>query len=90
MAVSIWFGTRVANVSSHLPVFYLARRFTTLKTEGNQNNAVGMPLTVLRLGPEDEASVLEMCMYSGGEIRVLAEIGRPSIGMVTAVKPVLL
>lgn len=66
----------------------LATRFTTLRTEGNQNNEVGLPLTVLRLGPEHEAAVLEMGMYTGGEIRGLAAIGRPSIGIVTAVQPV--
>jgi UDP-N-acetylmuramoyl-tripeptide--D-alanyl-D-alanine ligase len=66
----------------------LARRFTTLRTEGNQNNEVGMPLTVLRLGPEHEAAVLEMGMYTGGEIRDLAAIGLPTIGVVTAVQPV--
>ena len=66
----------------------LERRFTTLRTEGNQNNEVGLPLTVLRLGPEHGAAVLEMGMYVGGEIRELATIGRPSIGIVTAVQPV--
>ena len=49
---------------------------------------MGLPLTVLRLGPEHEAAVLEMGMYAGGEIRDLAAIGRPSIGIVTAVQPV--
>jgi UDP-N-acetylmuramoyl-tripeptide--D-alanyl-D-alanine ligase len=66
----------------------LGRRFTTLRTEGNQNNEVGLPLTVLRLGPEHEAAVLEMGMYTGGEIRDLASIGRPSIGIVTSIGPV--
>jgi UDP-N-acetylmuramoyl-tripeptide--D-alanyl-D-alanine ligase len=66
----------------------LERRFTTLRTEGNQNNEVGLPLTVLRLSPEHGAAVLEMGMYVGGEIRELAAIGRPSIGIVTAVQPV--
>ena len=66
----------------------LESRFVTLRTEGNQNNEVGLPLTVLRLGPEHEAAVLEMGMYVGGEIRELAAIGRPSIGIVTAVQPV--
>ena len=66
----------------------LERRFATLRTEGNRNNEVGMPLTVLDLGPAHEAAVLEMGMYTGGEIRELAAIGRPSIGIVTAVQPV--
>jgi UDP-N-acetylmuramoyl-tripeptide--D-alanyl-D-alanine ligase len=66
----------------------LERRFETLRTEGNQNNEVGMPLTVLRMGPEHQAAVLEMGMYVGGEIRDLAAIGVPSIGVVTTVQPV--
>ena len=66
----------------------LAARFRTLRSEGNQNNEIGLPLTVLRLGPEHGAVVLEMGMYVGGEIRDLAAIGRPSIGVVTAVQPV--
>jgi UDP-N-acetylmuramoyl-tripeptide--D-alanyl-D-alanine ligase len=63
-----------------------ARR--TLKSEGNQNNEIGLPLTLLRLRPEHEAAVLEMGMYTGGEIADLAAMARPSIGVVTAVQAV--
>ncbi|MEX2010671.1 MAG: UDP-N-acetylmuramoyl-tripeptide--D-alanyl-D-alanine ligase [Chloroflexota bacterium] len=66
----------------------LGERFVTLKNEGNQNNEIGLPLTVLRLGPEHEAAVLEMGMYAGGEIADLAAIARPRIGVVTAIQPV--
>ena len=66
----------------------LGTRLPTLKNEGNQNNEVGLPLTVLRLGPGHRAAVLEMGMYMGGEIADLAAIGRPMIGVVTAVQPV--
>jgi UDP-N-acetylmuramoyl-tripeptide--D-alanyl-D-alanine ligase len=66
----------------------LGGRFMTLKNEGNQNNEIGLPLTVLRLSPEHEAAVLEMGMYAGGEIADLAAIARPRIGVVTAVQPV--
>ncbi|HEY7701409.1 MAG TPA: UDP-N-acetylmuramoyl-tripeptide--D-alanyl-D-alanine ligase, partial [Candidatus Limnocylindrales bacterium] len=63
-----------------------ARR--TLKTEGNQNNEVGLPLTLMRLGPEHEAVVLEMGMYVSGEIADLAAMAQPTIGVVTAVQAV--
>jgi UDP-N-acetylmuramoyl-tripeptide--D-alanyl-D-alanine ligase len=66
----------------------LARRFVTLRSEGNRNNEIGLPLTVLDLGPEHGAAVLEMGMYTGGEIRDLAAIARPSIGIVTTVQAV--
>ncbi len=66
----------------------LDRRFRTLRSEGNQNNEIGLPLTLLRLAPEDEAAVLEMGMYVGGEIADLAAMARPRIGVVTAVQPV--
>jgi UDP-N-acetylmuramoyl-tripeptide--D-alanyl-D-alanine ligase len=66
----------------------LGRRFLTLRNEGNQNNEIGLPLTVLRLRPEHQAAVLEMGMYVGGEIADLARIARPRIGVVTAVQAV--
>ena len=64
------------------------RRWNTLVSEGNQNNEIGLPLTLLRLRREHEAAVLEMGMYVGGEIAALARMGRPSIGVVTAVQGV--
>ena len=66
----------------------LAGDLVTLKNEGNQNNEIGLPLTVMRLRPDHQAAVLEMGMYVGGEIAELARIGRPEIGVVTAVQPV--
>ena len=66
----------------------VARSRITLKSEGNRNNEVGLPLTVLDLGPEHQVVVLEMGMYAAGEIRDLAAIAQPSIGIVTTVAPV--
>ena len=57
-----------------------------LRSEGNENNEVGLPLTLLRLSPEDEVAVLEMGMYVPGEIAQLAALARPRIGVVTAVR----
>ena len=66
----------------------LASRFTILRSEGNQNNEVGLPLTVLRMRSDHEAAVLEMGMYVRGEIAELARIAQPRVGVVTAVQPV--
>lgn len=66
----------------------LGARLRTLRSPGNENNEVGVPLTVLRLDASVEAAVLEMGMYRGGEIAELARIARPSIGVVTLVAPV--
>jgi UDP-N-acetylmuramoyl-tripeptide--D-alanyl-D-alanine ligase len=66
----------------------LGAAMPTLKNEGNLNNEIGLPLTVLRLRSSHRAAVLEMGMYVGGEIRDLAAIGRPEIGVVTAVQAV--
>jgi UDP-N-acetylmuramoyl-tripeptide--D-alanyl-D-alanine ligase len=63
----------------------LGASFRTLRSEGNQNNEIGLPLTLLRLGPDHGAAVLEMGMYAGGEIADLARMARPEIGVVTAV-----
>ena len=63
----------------------LGTAFRTLRSEGNQNNEIGLPLTLLRLGRDHRAAVLEMGMYAGGEIADLARMARPKIGVVTAV-----
>ena len=61
----------------------LAVRFRTLKTEGNFNNDLGLPLTVLRLRDEHEIAVLEMGVSHFGDMRRLAQIARPDIMVIT-------
>jgi UDP-N-acetylmuramoyl-tripeptide--D-alanyl-D-alanine ligase len=57
-----------------------------LRNVGNENNEIGVPLTLLRLTRRHAVAVLEMGMYVPGDIALLAELGRPRIGVVTAVR----
>lgn len=61
----------------------LGERFRTLKTEGNFNNHIGLPLTILRTGAADEVGVWEIGMNHPGEIAPLARIARPDVGIIT-------
>jgi UDP-N-acetylmuramoyl-tripeptide--D-alanyl-D-alanine ligase len=66
----------------------LQRQFTLLKSEGNFNNEIGLPLTLLQLETKHQRAVLEMGMYATGEITRLCELARPVVGVVTLVGPV--
>jgi UDP-N-acetylmuramoyl-tripeptide--D-alanyl-D-alanine ligase len=66
----------------------LGAKFRILKSEGNLNNEYGLPLNLLRLEPEIEAAVVELGMSHRGELRRLAEIAEPEVGVVTRVAPV--
>jgi len=65
----------------------LSQRYNTLKSEGNYNNEIGLPLTLLHLTAQHERVVLEMGMYDLGEIAQLADISLPQVGVVTNVGP---
>lgn len=61
----------------------LSRRLVTLRSEGNLNNEIGLPLTLLDLTSQHEVAVLEMGFYVPGEIKLLCDIAKPQIGIVT-------
>ncbi|MBA2518687.1 MAG: UDP-N-acetylmuramoyl-tripeptide--D-alanyl-D-alanine ligase [Chloroflexia bacterium] len=67
----------------------LGGRYRTYRNPGNLNNEIGLPLSVLAITPDTEAAVLEMGgAYAFGELRLLAEIARPRLAVVTNVFPV--
>jgi UDP-N-acetylmuramoyl-tripeptide--D-alanyl-D-alanine ligase len=63
----------------------LSQKFKVLKTEGNFNNAIGLPLTLLKLQYDHEIAILEMGMNSPGEIRLLSDIVRQDVGVISNV-----
>ncbi len=63
----------------------LATRFRVVRTRDDWNAEVGVPLTILALGPEDQFAVIEMAMRGLGQIASLVEIARPRIGVVTTI-----
>ncbi len=73
--------------TKELTAAVLRQRFNVLKSEGNYNNEIGLPLTLLRLDESHARGVLEMGMYALGEIGELCRIAQPAIGVVTNVGP---
>jgi UDP-N-acetylmuramoyl-tripeptide--D-alanyl-D-alanine ligase len=63
----------------------LSTRYRTLKSPGNLNNEIGLPLTLLRLSSGHQRAVLEMGFYVPGEIAFLCDIALPQVGVVTNV-----
>lgn len=60
-----------------------ATRFAVTKTQGNLNNHIGLPLTILSATTEDEVAVWEIGMNHPGEIEPLARLARPDVGIIT-------
>jgi UDP-N-acetylmuramoyl-tripeptide--D-alanyl-D-alanine ligase len=80
-------GSTGKTIAKEIVADVLSRALVTLRNEGNLNSETGLPMTLLRLEPRHEAAVLEMSMYTVGEIARLAEIARPEVGVVLAVHP---
>lgn len=78
-------GSSGKTTTKELIASVLAQKFRVHKTEKNHNNEIGLAQTLLSLQPEDEVCVVEMGMRARGEIKRLAEIAAPTIGVVTNV-----
>lgn len=78
-------GTNGKTTTKELIAAVLSQRFHVLYTQGNLNNHIGVPLTLLRLKPEHELAVIEMGASHPGDIQELVEIAEPDFGIITNV-----
>jgi len=76
-------GTNGKSTTKEMIASIAETTFKTLKTRGNLNNHIGLPLNVLELDKTHEVAVLEMGMSAAGEIKLLADIAKPDIGVIT-------
>lgn len=78
-------GTNGKTTTKELMAAVLSKKFNLLYTEGNLNNHIGVPLTLLRLKNEHELAVIEMGASHPGDIKELSEIAEPDYGLITNV-----
>lgn len=76
-------GSNGKTTTKDMTAALLAARYRVLKTHGNFNNLIGLPLTIFRMQEGDGVAVLEMGMNRPGEIDRLARIAEPRIGVIT-------
>ena len=76
-------GTNGKTTTKELVSAVLAQKYNIIHTEGNYNNHIGVPLTLLTIKPETEIAVVEMGANHPGEIDTLAHIACPDFGLIT-------
>ena len=76
-------GSNGKTTTKELLVSILQQKYNVLYTQGNLNNHIGVPLTILRMKPEHELAVIEMGANHQGEIHQLCQIAEPDYGLIT-------
>lgn len=76
-------GTNGKTTTKELIAAVLKKKYNILYTEGNLNNHIGVPLTLLRLRPEHNFAIIEMGASHPGDIKELVEIAMPECGVIT-------
>ena len=78
-------GTNGKTTTKELLSAVLAEKYNVMHTEGNFNNDIGVPKTLLRLAPEHQIAVIEMGASHPGDIKKLVEYAEPTCGLITNV-----
>ncbi|MFZ3065713.1 MAG: UDP-N-acetylmuramoyl-tripeptide--D-alanyl-D-alanine ligase, partial [Nitrospirota bacterium] len=78
-------GSNGKTTTKEMVALILSQKFRVLKTEGNLNNLIGLPLTLLKIDDSHDVAVLELGMNTFGEIKRLSEICKPDIALITNV-----
>ena len=81
-------GSVGKSTTKELVAEVLNQRYKTLKSPGNLNNEIGLPLTLLQLSEQHERAILEMGFYVPGEIKFLCDLALPQVGVVTNIDTV--
>ncbi|MDR1883104.1 MAG: UDP-N-acetylmuramoyl-tripeptide--D-alanyl-D-alanine ligase [Prevotella sp.] len=76
-------GTNGKTTTKELITSVLSQEYNVLATQGNLNNHIGVPLTLLRIKKEHEIAIIEMGASHVGEIKILAEMAMPNYGVIT-------
>lgn len=76
-------GTNGKTTTKELVAAVLSKKYRTIFTQGNFNNHIGVPLTLLRIKPDTEFAIVEMGANHPGEIRTLASLACPDYGIIT-------
>lgn len=80
-------GSNGKTTTKEMVARVLEERWTVLVTEGNLNNRIGVPQTLLRLAASHQAAIIEMGVDQKGQTSRLAELVRPTIGLITNIGP---
>ena len=80
-------GTNGKTTTKEMLASILLQQGPVLKNEGNLNNHIGVPLTLLKLEAQHKAAIIEMGMSGLGEIETLARLAMPTVGVITNIGP---
>ncbi len=80
-------GSNGKTTTKDLITHLLKNKYSVIKSEGNFNNHIGLPLSLLSIGDNHQIAVLELGMSALGEIKLLSQIAKPEFGVITNVSP---